>query len=144
MSSRASPPSPTEHRQDRRTMPGARSALCHGCARPRGPAMIEIRILCYLRSRDLGGNARRLLLGPGDASSLADYRGALCDRCHNGVSGLFRCDERGIRARQLGGLSGAIAARSVGGLALDSYGPWDGQVLRGLASASAVITVLLW
>jgi len=52
--------------------------------------------------------------------------------------------ERGIWARQLGGLSGAIAARSVGGLALDSYGPRDGQVLSGLASASAAITALLW
>ena len=40
-----------------------------------------------------------------------------------------------------GGISvhGAIPARSLGDLALDSYGTWDGRFHRGITSASAVV-----
>src|SRR5262249_7482158 len=94
-------------------------------------------------SRDLGGNARRLLVGPGDPPSMAVHRGALGHRCDGDVSDLFRSNERGIRARRPDGRSGAVPARSVGRLALDSYGPGDDRFLRGPASPSAVMTLRL-
>src|SRR5262249_39812656 len=91
--------------------------------------------------RGYRGDARRVLVRPRDTSSLASHRGSLGDRRDGDVSDLFRRNERGVRARRPFGFGGAVPARSVGDLALDSYGTGDRGVRRGAASAAAIMTL---
>jgi len=91
--------------------------------------------------RGHGSGRCRVLAEPRDVPSVAPRRSVFGRGRDGHVPDLFRRDERRVRAWRSLRLGSAIPARSVGNLALDSYGNRDRRVHRGIARASALMTL---
>src|SRR5262245_36303374 len=87
------------------------------------------------------GDSCRLLVWPADTASLAPHRGSFGDGRDDHLPDLLRGDERGVRAGGPVKYNGPRLARPMGNVALGAYRTGDRRLRRGIASASATMTL---